>query len=97
MITNPYSRNIGVNGIPKLSKTAENMHIRQDIVGHMASTKATASKTYAPRYPDDHESEHEKVSTHMDEEATLLLADEIIKAERSNGSRNHQYPPQFIS
>jgi hypothetical protein len=33
----------------------------------------------------------------MDEEATLLLADEIVKAERNNASRNNPYPKQFIS
>ena len=91
MISNPYSRNIGPNGIPKLNKTAENIHIRQDIVGNMASSKGTGTKTFA-RYPEEHESEHEKISTHMDEEATLLLADEIVKTERNNVSRNNPYP-----
>ena len=96
MITNPYSRNIAANGIPQLHKTADNIQSGQEIGGNMASSKGMGTKTFA-RYPDDQASEHEKLSAQMDEEATLLLADEIGKAERNHQSRNHPYPLQFAT
>jgi len=72
------------------------MHAGQEMGGNMASSKGTGTKTFA-RYPDDQASEHEKLSAQMDEEATLLLADEIGKAEGNQPSRNHPYPLQFVS